>query len=96
MQVLRLLDAVLAVDVARDVVHRARPVQRVHRDDVVEAVGLELAQVVVHAAGFELEHADGLAAAEQLEGLLVVERQLRELERRAALVDQALGQHQQR
>ena len=96
MQIFGLLDAVLAVDVARDVVHRPRPIERVHRDDVVEAVGLELAQRIAHAAGFQLEHAGGLAAAQQLEGRLVVERQLRQLERRAALLDQALGQRQQR
>ena len=95
-QIFGLLDAVLAVDVARDVVHRTRPIERVHRDDVVEAVGLELAQRVAHAAGFQLEHAGGLAPAEQIEGGLVVERQPGQLERRAALLDQPLGQRQQR
>ncbi len=98
MQVFRLLDAVLAVDEARDVVHRTRPIERVHRHDVVEAVGLELAQRIAHAARFQLEDADRLGAAEQLEGRLVVERQLRQPQGRALLVHEALGelQHGQR
>ncbi len=94
-QILGLLDAVLAVDVARDVVHRPRPIERVHGDDVVEAVRLELAQRIAHAAGFQLEHAGGLAAAQEVEGRRIVERQGRELEPGAALVDQALGQDQE-
>ena len=66
MQVVRLLDAVLAVDVSLDVVHRAGPIQRHHSDDVAEAVGLELAQRLAHARTFELEHAAGIALRNQL------------------------------
>ena len=75
MQVVRLLLAMLALDVARDVLHRARPIERHDGDDVLEAVGLQAAQHVAHAIAFQLEHARSIAAAEQLEGLAVVERQ---------------------
>ena len=57
MQVVRLLLAVLALDVARDVLHRARPIERHDGDDVLEAVGLQAAQHVAHAVAFQLEHA---------------------------------------
>ena len=55
--------AVLAVDVYRDIVHGAGPVERVHGNKIVHAVGLELAQIVLHALRFELEHAHGFAPA---------------------------------
>ena len=84
MQVVRLLLPVLHADIARDVFHRAGAVERVHRDDVLEAVGPELAQHVAHARAFELEHADRVAAAEEFVGLGIVERQMVEVERDAA------------
>ena len=65
---------------ARDVVvdhpalERTGPVERVERDEVVEALGLGLAQQLAHARALELEHAVGLAVAEELVGLRVVER----------------------
>ncbi len=69
MQIVRLLLAVLHGDVARDVVHRARAIERDHGDDVLEAVGAQLAQHVAHALAFQLEHADGVAVAQHLVGL---------------------------
>ena len=54
---------------ARDVVvhhpalERAGPVERVERDEVVEPLGLGLAQQLAHARALELEHAVGLAVA---------------------------------
>ena len=53
---------------------RAGPVQRVQRDEVVEALRLGLAQDVAHAAALELEDAVGLAVLEDLIGLRIVER----------------------
>ncbi len=91
-RVFRVLAAVLDGDVARDVVHRARAVERHHGDDVLEAVRLELLQRLLHPAGFELEHAIGLGAAHQAVGLGVVERQLVEDQRHAErIVHQGLG-----
>ncbi len=80
-EIVGLLLAVLAADVARDVVHRARPVEGDDGDDVLEGVGLQLAQHVPHAGAFQLEHADGVAAAQQLEGGPVVQRQVSEVDR---------------
>ena len=65
----------LAAGVGRDLVHRARPVQRVERDEVVELGRLDLAQRALHALGLELEHADRVAAGHHLVGLGIVERQ---------------------
>ena len=65
--------AVLAADVCGDVVHRTGPEERDHGHHVLDAVGLQLADVPAHAGGFELEHACRFAGAEQVERLLVVE-----------------------
>ena len=55
----RSLDAtVLAVDEVRDQVHRARTVERHHRDDVLDALGLELLERVPHPRRLQLEHAE--------------------------------------
>ena len=53
---------------------RARPVERVQRDQVVEPLRLRLPQQFAHARALELEHAIGLPVAEQLVGLCVVQR----------------------
>ena len=76
--------AVLARDEVRDQVHRARPVQRDQRDDVLEAVGLELDRGTLHAAGFHLEHRARVARGVQRVGRLVVQRDLEDLEVRLA------------
>ena len=74
--VLDLGPALLAGD---EVVHhaaaqRARAVQRVQRDQVVEPLRLGLAQDVAHAAALELEDAVGLPVLEDLVRLRIVER----------------------
>ena len=63
----------LAADVAGDVVHGAGPVEGDHGDDVLEAVGLEPAQHVAHAAAFELEDPHRFGAAQHFVGERVVE-----------------------
>ncbi len=54
--------------------HRPRPVQRQHCDDVVELGGLHAAQQIAHRPAVELEHTQGVAAAQQLVGGPVVQR----------------------
>ena len=78
--------AVLAGD---EVVHHAglqrpRPEQGDQRDDVVEAVGLELAHEIRDAARLQLEDRGRAAGLQELEGLRVVERQARKVNRRLA------------
>ena len=68
--------AVLALAEVGDQVHRARPVQRHQRDDVLEAVGPRILQHALHAAAFQLEHGDGLGLGQQLVRRAVVQRQL--------------------
>ena len=77
MDVVRLLAAVLARAIGRDVGHRARPIERDQRDDVLEAVGPHVDQRAPHALAFHLEHADRFAARQHLVGLGVVERHAR-------------------
>jgi phosphoribosylformimino-5-aminoimidazole carboxamide ribonucleotide (ProFAR) isomerase len=48
-------------------------VERDGGDDVLEGVGLELLEELLHAARLELEHAGGVAATEDLVDLAVVE-----------------------
>ena len=71
---LDLLPAVLAVGVVvvRVHRHRARPVQGVDGDDVLEAGRPHPPQQVAHGAAVELEHAQRVAAGEQFVGVLVV------------------------
>ena len=61
---------VVTVHVGR---HRARPVQGNERRDVVEARRSQRAQRRAHGGPLELEHADGVASPQHLEGRLVVE-----------------------
>jgi hypothetical protein len=72
------LDAALAVHVGVDHPRpeRARPVEREDRDDVLEDVGPHLREQLLHPARFQLEDGARVAALQQLEGLLVVERNL--------------------
>ncbi len=84
--------AVLAVDVVGDQDHRAGAVEGVGGDQVLDAVRLHLHQQVLHAAGFELEDALGLAVGEELEDLRVGEVELLEVEVHAVLLlDQLAG-----
>ena len=84
--------AVLAVDVVRDQGHRAGAVEGVGGDQVLDAVRLHLHQQVLHAAGFELEHALGLAVDEDLEGLGLGDVELFQVELHAVvLLDQLAG-----
>ena len=64
MDVVGLLHAVLARAIGRDVRHRARPVERDQRDDVLEAVRPHVEQRAPHALTFQLEDADRLGARE--------------------------------
>ena len=71
------LRVALAARVGRDLVHRARAVERDERDEVLELRRLDLLQRLAHALGLELEHADRVAPGHHLVGLLVVERERR-------------------
>ena len=83
------LAAVLARRVARDVLHRPRPVEGDERDQVLELGRLHLPQRVAHARRLELEDAGRVGAGEHLVRLRVVHRDLRDVEPVAA--DQADG-----
>ena len=99
MEIVDRLLAVLPVDVGRDVVHGARPIERGHGHDVLEAVGLQPLQALADTGAFQLEHADRVRLRQQLVGLAVVERDLQEIDvDAAAALDQGHGllQHGER
>jgi hypothetical protein len=77
-----LLLAVLPLDevLVHAAVERAGPEERERGDQVLEAARAELGDHLPHAAAFHLEDADGVALGEELVGLGVVERELREVE----------------
>ena len=83
-QVIDGLLAVLAIDVGRNVVHRTRPIERDHGDDVFEAVGLQPLQAFAHARTFELEDASRIGLRQHVVRRLVVERQARQIDGDAA------------
>ena len=83
--------AVLAVAEQRDVVHRSRPVERDERDDVAEAGRPNGGQGPPHAFGFQLEHADRVAALEQLVNRRIVPRQRAEIDLDALLARAGAG-----
>ena len=75
----------LPFDIVRNVFHRTRAVQGVHGDQVLELVGLQLAQVFLHARTFKLEGPDGFAALVKLEGQRIVQRKRVEIDLHAVV-----------
>ena len=65
--------AVLARDEVRDVVHRARTVEGVHGDQILEGRGLQLPEVLLHPRGLELERPDGASLAVKPVGRKIVD-----------------------
>ena len=61
-------------DKARDIIHRPRPVQRIHGDQVLEPARPQIAQMLLHAVRFELEGPGRVTPAEQLKCLFIVQR----------------------
>ena len=68
--------AVLASDVGRNVRHRTRAEEGDHGSQVAHLGRLELLDVSAHPGAFELEDAHRVAAAQQLEGLRVIQGQV--------------------
>ena len=67
--------AVAALDEIGNQIHRAGPIQRHERRDVLDGTDLEFFAQVAHPAGFQLEHAQRFRAVQQVVGFFVVERQ---------------------
>ena len=66
--------AVLAGNELRDIGHWPRAIKGVHRNEVFEGRGLQLAQILLHARRLKLEGADGASVAEELISSGVVDR----------------------
>ena len=87
MNVIRLLQTVLARAIGRDIRHRARPVERDQGDDILETIGPHIEQRPPHALTFQLEDAHRFGAREHGIGFFVIERDRREID-----LDPALAQ----
>ena len=88
MQVIGLQLAMLDRVVDRDVLHRARTVERHQRNDVLETVGLHARNGAAHALAFQLEHAHRFAGCQKTVGLLVIQRHFLDLDMDALARDQ--------
>ena len=88
MDVVRLLHAVLARTIGRDVGHRAGTIERNQRDDVLEAIRPHVEQGAPHALTFQLEDADRLRTREHGVGFFVIERDCGEIDLDRALAQQ--------
>ena len=97
-RIFNLFLAVLAAPEHRDIVHRAGTIERHQRDDVAEIGRAHRGQRLAHAFGFQLEHADRVAALEQFIDLGIVPGERVEIDRDAAPLEQLhrLLQHRQR
>ncbi len=98
MQVFRLLVAMLARAIGRDVRHRTGTIKRDQRDDVFETVRPHVDQRAPHALAFNLEHADHFAARQHGVTWRIVDRQRTKIEFDIALLQQLHGniEHGQR
>src|SRR5690606_28655280 len=68
------LPSMLSVYECRNVFHWSRAVESVHRNEILELVGLELAEVFLHPRAFKLKCPGSFAALEQFVSFRVVER----------------------
>ena len=73
MQVSNVFFPVLAFDIARNIVHRARAVEGNDSDKVFKTVRLDLLVNVFHAGRFKLEHRGSIAALQQFVGRAVIQ-----------------------
>ena len=98
MEIFRRFLAVLAGDIFRDRIHRARAIERDKRDEIVDVVRAHLAQQIAHALTFELEHAHAVAARQHLVRGFVLELDVLGVENDAAALEQffRLRNHRQR
>ena len=86
MQVLDPLAPALAGQERGNELHGPRPVERDRRRNVLEGVRLHLLQHSPHPGTFELEHAVGVGAADQLVSLLVGGRDVVQRQRDALVL----------
>ena len=64
MGILDIIGVLLALNVVRDELHRTRTIKRNERHDFVDGRDVKLPAERLHAARFELEHADRLGVVE--------------------------------
>ena len=90
-QIFHCLLAVLAGDIGRNGVHWTGAVQRHQRHQIVDVIGLHLAQKIAHAGAFHLEDANAIAAAEHFKRVGIVEIDGLGVQRHAAFFQQLFG-----
>jgi len=70
------LATMFPVDVRGNILHRARPVEGIHGNKILETVRLKQLQPFFHSGRFELENGCRLRCAEELEGFGIVHGQV--------------------
>ncbi len=96
MDIIRLLHAVLARAICRDVRHGAGPIKRDQRDDVFEAIRPHVEERTPHTRTFQLEDADGFRAGQQVVSAFVIEGDRGKIDVDAAPFHQRNGRLQDR
>jgi hypothetical protein len=76
MIVLHLLFSVLSADIIRDELHRPRPVECVHGNQVVDTGRFELFQIFAHSFRFKLKYADRTAFLIQFKCRRIIQRNI--------------------
>ena len=79
-QVVDFLVAVLAPDVAGNVIHGTGAEERDHGDQLFEGIQVQLAEHILHARAFQLEHARGVGPAQHFKGRRIVQREAEEVQ----------------
>jgi hypothetical protein len=74
------------LDKIADHLHRARPVESVHGNQITDAAGLQFPEPILHPGGFELKHPHGMPFAEQVERGGIVLRNGIQIDRYAMIV----------
>ena len=65
---------VLTVDKVRNIVHRSRTIESIHRNQILENRRLQLAKILLHTIGLELECSERMTCTIEVVGLFIVNR----------------------
>ena len=80
--------SLLAFDVIANQIHRARPIKRNQRNDVVDLSNVELPRRAGHPAGLHLEEANGFAAVIERKRFCVIQRNILQRKIRLAFANE--------
>ena len=91
MLVANVLGMMAAVDIGGNAVHRTRTIERENGDQILDTIGAQLRQHILHAAALKLEHALGQAARDHGEHRRIVVAHILRLIGRMGTPDELFG-----